>query len=109
MSDTRFVVWDPTGIIGDVSFENERAAIKHREKMDNAYGWEFRIKKEFSPVVVSGPISDGCIPPGTVPTREQRIIVMEQRDAHLEREIRILTERRTCIQHMIAELKKECS
>jgi len=108
-SDSRYVVWDPTGIIGDVSFTTEKAAIDHRAKMDGTYGWEFRIKKEFPKSEANILISDGCVPPGTNPTVKYRIIVLKQRDAHIEREIRILAQRRKDIQHLIEELEKECS
>lgn len=107
--DARYVVWDPTGIIGDVSFTSEKVAIDHRDKMNKTYGWDFRIKKEFPKNEANILISEGCVPPGTNPTARYRILVLTQRDAHIEREIRILEKRREDIKHMIGELEKECS
>ena len=104
----RHVVWDPAGIIGDVSFKTEQEAIDYRTKMNGTYGWEFRIKKEFPKNDSNIMISEGCIPPGTNPTTRYRIVVLKQRDAHIEREIRILEKRREDIKHMIGELEKEC-
>lgn len=106
-SGARFVVWDPTGIIDDISCNTEAAATRLREELEATHGWEFRLKKVFTKSYANCVISGGCIPPGTRPTKELRVAALEERARKLEREIRILQDRRDTLVAEAERIKKE--